>query len=114
MREPVLILHNTAAIFYEDVVGETSLIGRVARNTIYGILMYSSLKVTLHGLPLGLAAVKFRTPASSKAPMHLNARSTSRGTHRQAIRPLLHRHTFRQIPRLIHIRPSCTRRVIRQ
>lgn len=40
--------------------------GRLRKHTVCGLLMHSSLAVTLDGLPLGLAAVKFWTRASFK------------------------------------------------
>jgi hypothetical protein len=63
---PLLILHDTTEISYEGAVGDIGLIGRVGRNIICGILMHSSLAVTLQGLPLGLAAVKFWTRSKFK------------------------------------------------
>ncbi len=63
---PLLVLHDMTEISYEGAVGDMGLIGKVGRNTICGILMHSSLVVTLQGLPLGLAAVKFWTRSKFK------------------------------------------------
>jgi len=69
---PVLILHDTTEFTYhrDDVAAigvlHDSIAGRDKRGqlrhvTICGISMHSSLAVTLEGLPLGLAAIKFWT-----------------------------------------------------
>lgn len=69
---PLLILHDTTEFSYErDNPEALGLLrefpvgkaedGRERRHTTRGILMHSSLEVTLEGLPLGLAAVKFWT-----------------------------------------------------
>ena len=69
---PVLILHDTTEFIYERaqpaLIGSTKSVnsgrdkaGRVRSHTICGILMHSSLAVTVEGLPLGLTAVKFWT-----------------------------------------------------
>ncbi len=69
---PVLILHDTTEFIYEReqpaLIGSTKSVnsgrdkaGRVRSHTICGILMHSSLAVTMEGLPLGLTAVKFWT-----------------------------------------------------
>lgn len=69
---PVLILHDTTEFIYEReqpaLIGSTKSVnsgrdkaGRVRSHTICGILMHSSLAVTIEGLPLGLTAVKFWT-----------------------------------------------------
>ena len=69
---PLLILHDTSEFSYERAnpdalgllnrppVGRTPD-GRLKHKTVRGILMHSSLAVTLEGLPLGLAAIKFWT-----------------------------------------------------
>jgi Transposase DNA-binding len=74
---PVLILHDTTEFTYQreradqiDVVhqlncGMDKYGGRKLR-TVCGLLMHSSLAVTLEGLPLGLAAVKFWTRSKFK------------------------------------------------
>jgi hypothetical protein len=69
---PVLVLHDTTKFSYQrenvDAIGITKAInsgrdkaGRIRAHTVCGILMHSSLAVTIKGLPLGLAAVKFWT-----------------------------------------------------
>jgi len=69
---PVLVLHDTTEFTYSreshEAVGilKTSFggwrkDGRPRLHTICGILMHSSLAVTVEGLPLGLTAVKFWT-----------------------------------------------------
>jgi hypothetical protein len=67
-----LVLHDTTEFSYQrentDAIGVTKAInsgrdkaGRLRAHTACGILMHSSLVVTLSGLPLGLAAIKFWT-----------------------------------------------------
>ncbi|TAN25965.1 MAG: IS4 family transposase [Castellaniella sp.] len=63
---PLLILHDTTEISYGGNTDGVGLIGRVARHTVCGILMHSSLAVTLQGLPLGLCAIKFWTRSKFK------------------------------------------------
>lgn len=69
---PVLVLHDTTEFAYQrentEAIGITKSInsgrdkaGRLRAHTVCGILMHSSLVVTIEGLPLGLAAVKFWT-----------------------------------------------------
>jgi hypothetical protein len=69
---PLLVLHDTTEFTYQrestDAIGITKSInsgrdkvGRLRSHTVCGILMHSSLAVTIEGLPLGLAAVKFWT-----------------------------------------------------
>ena len=68
----VLVLHDTTEFTYQrentHAIGVTKAInsgrdqaGRLRSHTVCGILMHSSLVVTLSGLPLGLAAIKFWT-----------------------------------------------------
>jgi len=68
----VLVLHDTTEFTYRreksEAIGITKSInsgrdkaGRLRSHTVCGIMMHSSLAVTTEGLPLGLAAVKFRT-----------------------------------------------------
>jgi hypothetical protein len=68
----ILVLHGTTEFTYQRgrsaAIGITKSInsgwdkaGRLRSHTVCGILMHSSLAVTLDGLPLGLAAVKFWT-----------------------------------------------------
>ena len=67
-----LVLHDTTEFTYQreksEAIGITKSInsgrdkaGRLRSHTVCGILMHSSLAVTIEGLPLGLAAVKFWT-----------------------------------------------------
>src|SRR5215467_12700318 len=69
---PVRMLHDTTEFTYQrentDAIGITKSInsgrdkaGRLRSHTVCGILMHSSLAVTMQGVPLGLAAVKFWT-----------------------------------------------------
>lgn len=69
---PILVLQDTTEFTYNrerpDLVGATCRInsgkdksGRWRMHTVCGLLMHSSLAVTVAGLPLGLAAVKFWT-----------------------------------------------------
>ena len=51
----------------------------IRMHTVCGLLMHASLAVTIEGLPLGLAAVKFWSRQSSRAPPPSSARSTRRG-----------------------------------
>jgi hypothetical protein len=68
----VLVLHDTTEFTYQreksEAIGITKIInsgrdkaGRLRSHTVCGILMHSSLAVTIEGVPLGLAAVKFWT-----------------------------------------------------
>jgi hypothetical protein len=68
----VLVLHDTTEFTYHreksQAIGITKSInsgrdkaGRLRSHTVCGILMHSSLAVTIEGVPLGLAAVKFWT-----------------------------------------------------
>jgi hypothetical protein len=70
--EPVLILHDTTEFIYHrddvaavgvltDSIAGKDVRGRLRHYTVCGISMHSSLAVTLEGLPLGLAAIKFWT-----------------------------------------------------
>ena len=67
---PILLLQDTTEFTYQrrkpHAVGFTKSInsgrdneGRLRHHAVCGILMHSSLAVTVEGLPLGLAAVKF-------------------------------------------------------
>ena len=66
----ILILHDTTEFTYRRqqaaAIGVTSRVnsgkdkaGRWRMHTVCGLLMHSSLAVTIDGLPLGLAAIKF-------------------------------------------------------
>src|SRR4030095_4769442 len=68
----VLVLHDTTEFSYQrekpEAIGITKSInsgrdkaGRLRSHTVCGILMHSSLAVTIGVVPLGLAAVKFWT-----------------------------------------------------
>lgn len=68
----VLVLHDITEFSYQrensEAIGITKSInsgrdkaGRLRSHTVCGILMHSSLAVTIEGVPLGLAAVKFWT-----------------------------------------------------
>ena len=79
----VLVLHDTTEFTYQressDAIWITKSInsgrdkaGRLRSHTVCGILMHSSLAVTIEGLPLGLAAVKFWTRKKFKGTAALN------------------------------------------
>jgi hypothetical protein len=66
----VLVLHDTTEFTFKrddpDLIGNTVVVpgrkhinGKPERRAVCGILMHSSLVVTLEGLPLGIAAIKF-------------------------------------------------------
>jgi hypothetical protein len=68
----MLVLHDTTEFTYQrekpEAIGITKKTnsgrdkaGRVRSHTVCGILMHSSLAITIEGLPLGLAATKFWT-----------------------------------------------------
>src|SRR5271156_5914311 len=70
--DPLLVLHDTTEFSFQrekpHAIGLTYRInsgrdkaGRLRSHTVCGILMHSSLAVTMEGIPLGLAAVKFWT-----------------------------------------------------
>ncbi len=63
---PMLVLHDTTEFSFKrdrpEAIGQLSLLkGQHATHTVCGLLMHSSPVLTPHGLPLGLAAVKFWT-----------------------------------------------------
>jgi hypothetical protein len=71
-NQKILMLHDTCEFsFQRDKDSKIGLLGRPSCGkdkdgrikfiTVRGILMHSSLAITLHGLPLGLAAIKFWT-----------------------------------------------------
>ncbi|MER8792536.1 hypothetical protein NKH71_32870 [Mesorhizobium sp. M0983] len=79
---PILILQDTTEFIYSraqpDKIGFTKTInaGRYKAGqpnvlTLCGVLMHSSLAVTLTGTPLGLTAVKFWTRTNSKGTLAL-------------------------------------------
>jgi hypothetical protein len=68
--ETILVLHDTTEFSFKrdkpELIGNTTMVphrkqkdSRPALYTVCGILMHSSLAVTLEGLPLGIAAIKF-------------------------------------------------------
>ncbi len=71
--ERILILHDTTEFSYKREADPSSIgllhrypkgrddYGKLRELTVRGILMHSSLAVTVEGLPLGLAAIKFWT-----------------------------------------------------
>jgi len=71
-ERPVLILQDTIEFSYKrekpELLGSIGFsfrtkdkAGRPLLHTICGLLMHSSLAVTVEGLPLGLVAIKFWT-----------------------------------------------------
>jgi hypothetical protein len=81
----VLVLHDTTEFTYQrensEAIGITKSInsgrdkaGRLRSHTVCGILMHSSLAVTIAGVPLGLAAVKFWTRKKFKGTAALKKR----------------------------------------
>ena len=69
---PILVLQDTTEFTYQrektEAIGITKVInsgrdkeGRPRLHTVCGLLMHSSLAVTMQGVPLGLTAVKFWT-----------------------------------------------------
>lgn len=69
---PILLIQDTTEFSYQranvNAVGVTKSVnsgrdkrGRLRHHTVCGMMMHSSLAVTIGGLPLGLAAVKFWT-----------------------------------------------------
>ncbi|MCP3372752.1 hypothetical protein [Bradyrhizobium cajani] len=86
-----LVLHDTTEFSYQreksEAIGITKSInsgrdkaGRLRSNTVCGILMHSSLAVTIEGAPLGLAAVKFWTRKKFKGRQRLKRRSILKWT----------------------------------
>ena len=74
---PILVLQDTTEFTFQrersDGIGITYRVnsgkdkaGRVRMHTVCGLLMHSSLAITLDGLPLGLAAIKFWTRSKFK------------------------------------------------
>lgn len=74
---PILVLHDTTEFTYTresvhaiGVLHKSSVgrgeAGQPRLHTVCGILMHSSLAVTVEGLPLGLAAIKFWTRSKFK------------------------------------------------
>jgi len=82
---PILVLHDTTEFIYQReqpaLIGSTKSVnsgrdkaGRLRSHTVCGILMHSSLAVTVEGLPLGLAAIKFWTRKKFKGTNALKRR----------------------------------------
>src|SRR5262249_17877156 len=76
---PVLVLHDTTEFsFTRDTpegIGRLSFVkGRHVTHTVCGLLMHSSLAVTTARVPLGLAAIKFRTRPKFKGTNALKRR----------------------------------------
>lgn len=74
---PILVLQDTTEFTFQreraEGIGITYRVnsgkdksGRLRMHTVCGLLMHSSLAVTLDGLPLGLAAIKFWTRTNFK------------------------------------------------
>lgn len=81
----ILVLHDTTEFSYKksdtEALGVLTAVstgkdsaGRNRLHTLRGILMHSSLAVTLDGLPLGLAAIKFWTRKKFKGTNALKRR----------------------------------------
>ena len=79
---PILFLQDTTEFTFQrestDAIGMTYRInsgkdkaGRFRMHTVCGLLMHSSLAVTLDGLPLGLSAIKFWTRSKFKGTVAL-------------------------------------------
>jgi hypothetical protein len=84
---PILVLHDTTEFSFQrytpDGIGSLSLIkGRHATHTVCGVLLHSSLAITVEGLPLGLAAAKFWTRNAFKGT---NARKKTINPTREPI-----------------------------
>jgi hypothetical protein len=85
----ILILHDTTEFSYQRVrpeaIGKTHVIkdrkDRPGTFTVCGLLMHSSLALTLQGKPLGLTAVKFWTRKKFKGTNALNGRGVEGGKH---------------------------------
>lgn len=81
-RGPILLIQDTTEFSYQrantSAIGLTKSVnsgrdkdGRWRHHTVCGMLMHSSLAVTVEGLPLGLAAVKFWTRKTFKGTAQL-------------------------------------------
>ena len=81
-RGPILLIQDTTEFSYQrantSAIGLTKSVnsgrnkdGRWRHHTVCGMLMHSSLAVTVDGLPLGLAAVKFWTRKKFKGTAQL-------------------------------------------
>jgi hypothetical protein len=83
-KDSILVLHDTTELTYHREDGRrighlgTSQGGSTTRpiyHTVCGILMHSSLAVTIDGLPLGLLAIKFWTREKFKGSTALKRHS---------------------------------------
>ncbi len=80
-KGPILILHDTTEFSFQrdrpEAIGKTRLLPscRISskRITKCGLLMHSSLAITLQGKPLGLAAVSSGHARSSRGPTRFRA-----------------------------------------
>lgn len=90
----VLVLHDTTQISYGSNADDIGLLSRVARQTICGISMHSSLVITPQGLPLGIAAIKFWTRKQFKG-----AHALSRTVNATRI-PIEHKESIRWLQNL--------------
>jgi hypothetical protein len=81
-KGPILLIQDTTEFSYQrantSAIGMTKSVnsgrdknGRWRHHTVCGMLMHSSLAVTVEGLPLGLAAVKFWTRKKFKGTAQL-------------------------------------------
>jgi Transposase DNA-binding len=81
-RGPILLIQDTTEFSYQrantSAIGLTKSVnsgrdknGRWRHHTVCGMLMHSSLALTVEGLPLGLAAVKFWTRKKFKGTAQL-------------------------------------------
>ena len=84
-RGPILLIQDTTEFAYKreaaGLIGMTKSVnsgrdkrGRLRHHTVCGMLMHSSLAVTIEGLPLGLSAVKFWTRKKFKGTAELKKR----------------------------------------
>ena len=83
---PILILHDTTEFSYDredpESIGYTrempsarkDVTGKTIRYRVCGVMMHSSLAITLQGLPLGLCAVKFWSRKQFKGTQALKNR----------------------------------------
>ena len=90
---PILVLHDTTEFSFTrddaQAIGQTRKVaagpakkdGRQRMHTVCGILMHSSLAVTIDGLPLGLAAIKLWTRKKFKGTNALQGKGIDGGKH---------------------------------
>ena len=83
---PILILHDTTEFSYDredpESIGYTrempsarkDVTGKTIRYRVCGVMMHSSLAITLQGVPLGLCAVKFWSRKQFKGTQALKKR----------------------------------------